>query len=64
MYYFIESGGDIDILVTSTKETKVSAVREAFQLVFGRATIVGRVSVLSTHLTHSSFFTHLPTTDS
>ena len=29
--------------MTSTKEVKVGAVREAFQTVFGRATVVGAV---------------------
>ncbi|XP_037080908.1 protein PRRC1-like isoform X3 [Pollicipes pollicipes] len=37
----IHSGGDLDIVVASDKEVKVSAVREAFQTVFGRATVVG-----------------------
>ncbi|XP_043197865.1 protein PRRC1-like isoform X2 [Amphibalanus amphitrite] len=37
----IYSGGDLDIVVASDKEVKVSAVREAFQLVFGKATVQG-----------------------
>lgn len=41
MKEIIYSGGDIDVAVTSTKELKVSAVREAFQTVFGKATIRG-----------------------
>nr|CAG4637137.1 EOG090X08PQ [Ceriodaphnia reticulata]SVE73027.1 EOG090X08PQ [Ceriodaphnia reticulata] len=35
------SGGDIDIAIASTKELKVSSVREAFQNVFGKATVKG-----------------------
>jgi len=62
-FFFTDSGGDVDIAVTSTKEVigsnmnhykqeyltdklsllfeqvKVSAVREAFQTVFGKATV-------------------------
>jgi hypothetical protein len=34
-----DSGGDIDIAVASSKELKVSSVREAFQTVFGKATV-------------------------
>jgi hypothetical protein len=37
----IYSGGSVNIVVTSSKEVKVGAVREAFQSVFGRATVVG-----------------------
>lgn len=37
----IYSGGDVGIVVTSKKELKVGAVRQAFQEVFGRATVVG-----------------------
>ncbi len=44
--YISDSGGDVDIVVTSTKEVKVSAVRQAFQEVFGKASIKGKVSVL------------------
>lgn len=36
-----ESGGDIDIVVTSDKEVNVEAVREAFQEVFGMAMVTG-----------------------
>ena len=35
----------MDIVVTSTKEVKVSAVRQAFQEVFGRADVQGVVSL-------------------
>jgi len=38
---FIHSGGDVQIVVASDKDEKVGAVREAFQNVFGHATIVG-----------------------
>ncbi|XP_060125409.1 protein PRRC1 isoform X2 [Zootoca vivipara] len=38
---YIKSGGELDIVVTSTKEVKVAAVREAFQEVFGMATVTG-----------------------
>lgn len=37
--YFTVSGGSINILVTSGKESLVASTREAFQEVFGRATI-------------------------
>ncbi|XP_034566324.1 protein PRRC1 [Notolabrus celidotus] len=38
---YIRSGGDVDIVVTSDKETSVSAVRDAFQEVFGMAMVTG-----------------------
>ena len=38
---FVESGGELDIVVTSNKEVKVAAVRDAFQEVFGLAVVVG-----------------------
>lgn len=41
MREFIHSGGDIDIAVASSNELKVSAVREAFQTVFGKASVTG-----------------------
>lgn len=37
----IYSGGNINIVVTSTKESKVVPVRQAFQSVFGKATVIG-----------------------
>lgn len=40
----IYSGGDVDIVVTSSKDVKVCAVRQAFQEVFGRATVTGQDS--------------------
>ncbi len=36
-----ESGGDVDVVVTSDKEVKVGAVRDAFQEVFGLAMVTG-----------------------
>ncbi|PRD26949.1 UNVERIFIED_CONTAM: Protein PRRC1 [Trichonephila clavipes] len=41
MKEIINSGGDISVIVASGNETKVSAIREAFQLVFGKATVQG-----------------------
>lgn len=38
---YIRSGGDLDIVVTSDKEVKVGAVRDAFQEVFGMALVTG-----------------------
>jgi len=38
-----DSGGSISVIVTSTKECKVAPVRQAFQSVFGRATVIGVV---------------------
>jgi len=38
---FIHSGGDVQIVVASDKEDKVAPLREAFQNVFGQATVVG-----------------------
>ena len=37
----VESGGELHIVVTSNKEVKVAAVRDAFQEVFGLAVVVG-----------------------
>lgn len=37
--FLVDSGGDIDMLVASDKETKISPIREAFQGVFGKATV-------------------------
>jgi non-canonical (house-cleaning) NTP pyrophosphatase len=37
----IYSGGSVNVIVTSAKEVKVSAIRQAFQSVFGRATVFG-----------------------
>ncbi|KAJ1524424.1 hypothetical protein ONE63_010922 [Megalurothrips usitatus] len=41
MKEFLYSGGAVDIIVASDKEVKVSPVREAFQAVFGKATVTG-----------------------
>uniref|UniRef100_A0A8C4WUA2 Proline-rich coiled-coil 1 n=1 Tax=Eptatretus burgeri TaxID=7764 RepID=A0A8C4WUA2_EPTBU len=41
---YIRSGGDVDIVVTSNKEVKVYAVRDAFQEVFGCATVNGELA--------------------
>ncbi|XP_036061172.1 protein PRRC1 [Onychomys torridus] len=38
---YIKSGGEVDIVVTSNKDVKVTAVRDAFQEVFGLAVVVG-----------------------
>lgn len=38
---FVGSGGELDIVVTSNKEVKVAAVRDAFQEVFGLAVVIG-----------------------
>ncbi|XP_066238237.1 protein PRRC1 [Saccopteryx leptura] len=41
---YIKSGGELDILVTSNKEVKVAAVRDAFQEVFGLAVVMGEAA--------------------
>lgn len=38
---YIRSGGELDIVVTSNKEVKVAAIRDAFQEVFGMAVVTG-----------------------
>ncbi|XP_004686735.1 PREDICTED: protein PRRC1 [Condylura cristata] len=38
---YIKSAGELDIVVTSNKDVKVAAVRDAFQEVFGLAVVVG-----------------------
>ncbi|XP_076443858.1 protein PRRC1-A-like isoform X2 [Babylonia areolata] len=38
----IRSGGEVNVVVTSTKDNKVLAVRQAFQQTFGRATVTGK----------------------
>jgi hypothetical protein len=38
-FFFPDSGGDVDVVVASDKEVKLSAIREAFQSVFGKATV-------------------------
>ncbi|XP_017883571.1 protein PRRC1-like isoform X2 [Ceratina calcarata] len=37
----MHSGGDMEIIVASDKDSKVSPVRQAFQAVFGKATVTG-----------------------
>ncbi|KAI5642899.1 protein PRRC1 [Phthorimaea operculella] len=41
MKEYLKSGGDVYLVVASDKEVKISPVREAFQFVFGKATVVG-----------------------
>ena len=50
-----DSGGELDIVVASDKEVKYGAVRDAFQDVFGHATVNGLVSEITTHLCLCSF---------
>ena len=38
-----DSGGDVCVVVASTKEVKVGAVRQAFQEILGHATVYGQV---------------------
>merc|ERR1719232_175257 len=44
MKEFIHSGGDIEVVVASDKEDKVLPIRDAFQQVFGKATVYGLAS--------------------
>ncbi|XP_003705267.1 protein PRRC1-B isoform X2 [Megachile rotundata] len=37
----MHSGGDMEIIVASDKDSKISPVRQAFQTVFGKATVTG-----------------------
>ncbi|XP_066597065.1 protein PRRC1-like isoform X2 [Prorops nasuta] len=37
----MHSGGDVEIIVASDKDIKISPVRQAFQTVFGKATVTG-----------------------
>jgi len=41
MKEYIHSGGDIEVVVASDKEDKVLPIRDAFQQVFGKATVYG-----------------------
>ncbi|XP_026763179.1 protein PRRC1-like [Galleria mellonella] len=41
MKEYLRSGGDLYIVVASDKDVKISSIREAFQAVFGKATVVG-----------------------
>ena len=36
---YADSGGDMEVIVASDKEVKIGPVREAFQHVFGKATV-------------------------
>ncbi|KAM8961153.1 protein PRRC1 isoform 2-T2 [Pelodytes ibericus] len=38
---YIRSGGEMDLVVTSNKEVKVAAIRDAFQEMFGMALVTG-----------------------
>ena len=40
MKEYIRNGGDVEILIASGKDDKVRPIREAFQTVFGRATLM------------------------
>lgn len=42
--FFKETGGELDIVVTSNKEVKVAAIRDAFQEVFGMAVVTGEAA--------------------
>lgn len=42
--YFAGTGGELDIVVTSNKEVKVAAIRDAFQEVFGMAVVTGEAA--------------------
>lgn len=41
MKEYINSGGDTEVIVASDKDDKVRPIREAFQTVFGKATVIG-----------------------
>lgn len=41
MKEYIYSGGDTEVIVASDKDDKVRPIREAFQTVFGKATVIG-----------------------
>ncbi|NXK41737.1 PRRC1 protein, partial [Piprites chloris] len=44
MVPYIRAGGELDIVVASKKEVKVTAIRDAFQEVFGMATVTGEAA--------------------
>ncbi|NXE97504.1 PRRC1 protein, partial [Menura novaehollandiae] len=44
MVPYIRTGGEMDIVVTSDKEVKVAAIRDAFQEVFGMAVVTGEAA--------------------
>lgn len=41
MKEYINSGGDTEVIVASDKDDKVRPIREAFQTIFGKATVIG-----------------------
>uniref|UniRef100_A0A6B2E6J8 Non-canonical purine NTP phosphatase/PRRC1 domain-containing protein n=1 Tax=Phlebotomus kandelakii TaxID=1109342 RepID=A0A6B2E6J8_9DIPT len=41
MKEYIYSGGDVELIVASDKDDKVKPCREAFQTIFGKATVIG-----------------------
>ena len=41
MKEFIHSGGDIEVVLASDKDDKITPIRESFQQVFGKATVYG-----------------------
>lgn len=43
-----DSGGDTEVVVASTNDDKIMSIREAFQDVFGRATVYGHSSQAKT----------------
>lgn len=47
-FQFSDSGGSTEIIVASSNDDKVEAIREAFQDVFGRATVYGSSSQAKT----------------
>lgn len=47
-FFHSDSGGNTEIIVASSNDDKVEAVREAFQDVFGRATVYGSPSQAKT----------------
>lgn len=38
--FVLDSGGDTEVIVASDKDDKVRPIREAFQTVFGKATVM------------------------
>lgn len=50
------TGGDIYVVVTSEKENKVGAIREAFQTVFGKAIVRGMVCVQTQSIVYCDLY--------
>ena len=44
MSHILDSGGETEIVVASSNDDKVMSIREAFQSIFGRATVYGHHS--------------------